>query len=146
MVKTPRDRGSEEKCQSRKLILFCHRLLVRNFSCRRQPRYLSFSHFSMYCCRNVLPPGLCPIHRGGLQRHPSWETLERAPQNCWPQGPEPPRSATAGKSGPTLCNQPEDNSNMDAVTVNDNPCDHPASNRSKRAAILALGPTSNLCH
>ena len=72
------------------------RLLYRNYWCRRRPRYLIFSQFSIYCCQNAF--GFASDPTWGLPAPPAgkrWVSpLQRAPQNCGPQGLETPRSAT----------------------------------------------------
>ena len=78
------------------------RLSDRNYGCRQRPRYLIFSQFSIGPI--LLPKCVClrgsaSDPTGGLPAPPAgkrWVSpLQRAPQNCGPQGPETPRSATA---------------------------------------------------
>ena len=95
-------------------VIFHSRLSDRNYGCRRRPIYLIFSQFSIYCCQNAFASEALPrTPPGGFQRPPAgkcWVSpLERAPQNCGPQGPETPRSATVGphrgaSSAPQLAN------------------------------------------
>ena len=77
------------------------RLSDRNYGCRQRPRYLIFSQFSIgpillpkcVCLRGSAsdPTGGHPAPPAGKR----WVSpLQRAPQNCGPQGPETPRSAT----------------------------------------------------
>ena len=92
MVETPRDRGSQEQCQSKKVFLFCHRLSDRNFGCTRQP-YLIFSHFSN-CCQNALPPR-APDTAGAYSATPAgkrWVTPLQieGPTELWAPGPRAP--------------------------------------------------------
>ena len=77
------------------------RLSDRNYGCRQRPRYLIFSQFSIGPI--LLPKCVClrgsaSDPTGGLPAPPAgkrWVSpLQRAPQNCGPQGPETPRSAT----------------------------------------------------
>ena len=45
------------------------RLSDRNYGCRRRPRYLIFSQFSICCCQNAFASGALPrTPPGGLQR------------------------------------------------------------------------------
>ena len=65
---------------------------------RRRSRYLIFSQFSMLLPKCVCLRGSAPDPAGGLPAPPagkrSVSQLQRAPQNCGPQGPETPRAAT----------------------------------------------------
>ena len=45
------------------------RLSDRNYGCRRRPRYLIFSQFSICCCKNAFASGALPqTPPGGFQR------------------------------------------------------------------------------
>ena len=70
-----------------------------NYGCRRRPRYLIFSQFSICCCQNAFAYGALPRTPPGASSAPAgkrWSHHCRGPpQNCGPQGPETPRSATA---------------------------------------------------
>ena len=77
------------------------RLSNRNYGCRQRPIYLIFSQFSIGPI--LLPKCVClrgsaSDPTGGLPAPPAgkrWVSpLQRAPQNCGPQGPETPQSAT----------------------------------------------------
>ena len=54
-----------------------------------QLRYLIFSQFSIYCCQNALPPGLCHGPRWGGGGQPPVETRCRGPHRI--AGPRAPR-------------------------------------------------------
>ena len=50
-------------------VIFHSRLSDRNYGCRRRPRYLIFSQFSIYCCQNALASEALPrTPPGGFQR------------------------------------------------------------------------------
>ena len=49
-------------------VIFHGRLSDRNYWCRRRPRYLIFSQFSIYCCQNAFASGALPrTPPGGFQ-------------------------------------------------------------------------------
>ena len=49
-------------------MIFHGRLPDRNYWCRRRPRYLIFSQFSIYCCQNAFASGALPrTPPGGFQ-------------------------------------------------------------------------------
>ena len=57
-------------------MIFHGRLSDRNYWCRRRPRYLIFSQFSIYIVAKMrLPPGLCLGPHLGASSSPSWQTL-----------------------------------------------------------------------
>ena len=83
--------------------MILHRLQRRyriGIGCRRRP--IKIPDFQPIFNNILLPKcfasGALPRTPlgGGFRRPqtPSWDTLQRAPQNCGPQGPETPRSAT----------------------------------------------------
>ena len=50
-------------------VIFHSRLSDRNYGCRRRPRYMIFSQFSIYCCQNAFASGaLSRTPPGGFQR------------------------------------------------------------------------------
>ena len=58
-------------------MIFHGRLSDPNYRCRRRPRYLIFSQFSIYyiVAKMRLPPGPCLGPHLGASSSPSWQTL-----------------------------------------------------------------------
>ena len=69
------------------------RLSYRNYGCRRRPRYLIFSQFSICCCQNAFAFGALPGPRRGAssaQAGKRWVSpLQRATQIAGPWAPRP---------------------------------------------------------